>query len=242
VSKLADVLRADFRRMKLRNLAAVGVALTLVLGACADKKHKDTATTTTTENPIDTSDAPIGAGPAAPTTGGATSTTPGGTAAAPGRMIALPWPAPEAGVSALITRAGLPALPQERLEYHIHAHVDVFLDGAAQAVPANLGIDRDEAVLSPLHTHDQTGIIHVENDKPRTFFLGQLMIEWDIRLDSTCAGSYCRPDATWAIYVDGTKDTRDPSKIEFAAHREIAIVIGKPPTSIPKKYDFPNGV
>jgi hypothetical protein len=219
--------------MKLRNLIAPAVALALVLTACGDNKKS----TDTTSNTISTSDGPGEAGPPVPTSAGETtsSTAP----AASGRQIAAPWPAPTSKVAQLIKKAGLPALPGERLEYHVHSHLDVFVDGKAQAVPANLGIDVVESVISPLHTHDETGLIHVENATPATFYLGQLFVEWDIRLDTTCAGTYCRPTKDWTIYVDGTKDTRDPSKIEFAAHREIAIVIGTPPSSIPKKYDFP---
>ena len=221
-----------------RLLAVLTVACALLLAACGGGSN-DASSTSTSESLIGTGDAQGLAGPPAP--GATTSSLPPG---APGRTTAAPWSAPVANVTALIRRAGLEALPAERLEYHIHAHLDVFVDGEEMVVPANLGIDVSGGQLqaiAPLHTHDTTGIIHVENAEPASFYLSQLFNEWDVRLDTTCVGGYCKPAKDWSIYVDGAKDTRDPSKIEFGAHREIAIVVGKAPASIPEKYDFPPG-
>jgi hypothetical protein len=219
----------NLRRMS--RLIAAGLALVLVVGACGKNKNADTSSR------IGTDDAPAPAGPPEPTSApppGATTTT-----TAPGRQIKAPWPAPTNNVSALIRNAGLPALPQEMLQYHVHSHLDVFVDGQAVTVPADLGIDRQAGVISPLHTHDDTGIIHVENDTETTFYLGQLFIEWDVRLDTSCIGAYCGPATPIAFYVDGKRQTGDPTKIEFARHREIAIVMGQPPAAVPAKYDWP---
>ncbi|MBA3652725.1 MAG: hypothetical protein H0W70_00875 [Actinobacteria bacterium] len=221
----------------LRVVGAVA-AVALALAACGNGKSSDSSArrTSTTRSPIGIDDAPGDAGPPVPTTAGVTTT------AAPGRVIEAPFPAPTRKVSALIRRAGLPALPNERLEYHVHSHLDVFVDGQAQKVPPDLGIDRAEGVLSPLHTHDDSGIIHVENDKPATFTLGQLFIEWDVRLDAACIGSYCRATKPVAFYVDGEKFTGAPESIELARHREVSIVIGAAPKTIPKAYDWPENV
>ncbi|HZN14882.1 MAG TPA: hypothetical protein VFB78_11470 [Acidimicrobiales bacterium] len=216
--------------MKRRSVLTFVLLAALVLGACGGGKSDDTSVT------IGTDDSPASAGP--PTPGQTTATT----QAPAGRAIAAPWSAPTSGVAALIARAGLPALPSERLTYHIHAHVTVFVDGDSKAVPANLGIDLQRQVISPLHTHDDTGIIHVENDQPADFFLGQLFDEWNVRFNATCVGSYCKPGTDWAVYLDGAKDTDDPRLVQFSPHREITIVIGKAPKDIPTTYDWPSGV
>jgi hypothetical protein len=209
-------------------IAAALLTVALVAGACGGNKDDNVN--------IGTDDGPGEVGPPAPTVAGQTTTT------ARGRAIAAPWQAPTNHVAELIDRAGLPALPGERLEYHIHAHLDVFVDGEAKAVPANLGIDLQQRVISPLHTHDTTGIIHIENDKPADFFLGQLFDEWDVRFDDACVGGYCKPTNKWDVYVDGVRDTGDPRKVQFSRHREIAIVIGNAPKDIPGVYDFPDNV
>src|SRR5205823_5454712 len=76
-----------------------------------------------------------------------------------------PWPAP-LNSRKWIVASGLPALPNERLEFHVHAHLDVFVNGVRTPVPAQIGIDTVTRVISPLHTHDQTGIVHIEAEAP----------------------------------------------------------------------------
>jgi hypothetical protein len=210
-----------------RTLVAVLAMLALVVGACGG----DDSGTDNDAISVDDATVPPPAGPAVP--GATTSTT------TRGRQTPAPWPAPTRNVSALIRAAGLPALPTEMLEYHIHSHLDVFVDGKSQTVPTDLGIDRAAGVLSPLHTHDDTGLIHVENDEETEFYLGQLFIEWDVRLDRECVGSYCRASTPIKYYVDGEEYTGDPARILFEHHNEIAIVIGTPPAKIPRDYEFP---
>jgi hypothetical protein len=147
--------------------------------------------------------------------------------------FAFPYPGSPA---ASIAAAGLPALSTEQLEYHIHAHLDIFVDGDAKLVPADIGIDNVVRVISPLHTHDLTGVIHVESAMPRSFTLGQFFAEWDVKLDENCVGQYCKPAMPIGVYVNGEQFNGNPATIEFVDLQEIAIVIGSPPIAIPRNY------
>jgi hypothetical protein len=147
------------------------------------------------------------------------------------------------------------------LTFHAHAHLDVFVNGKRVSVPAGIGIaisdpgverfqtpfgvgygriERcDEPCISPLHTHDASGVIHTESAVDRTSRLGQFFTEWGVRLDRSCVGGYCRPDATIQIFVNGDPyDDSDPADIELTDKKEIAIVIGSPPVDVPTSYDF----
>ena len=157
--------------------------------------------------------------------------------------------------------AGLIARGYETLEHHVHAHLDVFLDGVHQLVPAGLGINiKDPAVhtgpvdghpayggisppckqacISPLHTHDVTGILHTESPTNVDNTLGELFVEWGVTLNGKCIGGYCEPAWKVAVYVNGKADTGDRTKIALTNHEEIAIVIGKAPAAIPATADF----
>lgn len=210
------------------------IAIALIAGACGKGKSSSSGDT------IGTSDAPAQEGPALATTSTVAGQDTGKVAF--GRQIPAPWPAPTSNVVSYITKAGLPSYSGEKLAYHIHAHLDVFVDGETKPVAANLGIDNDAGAISPLHTHDTTGIVHIESDKSALFHLGQLFIEWNVRLDQSCVGSYCAPEKAVAAYVDGKKFSGDPADIELSAHREIALVIGTPPRSIPSSYDWPANI
>ena len=66
--------------------------------------------------------------------------------------------------------------------------------------------------------------------------LGQFFTEWAVRLTPECVGGYCKPAAPIAIYVDGERFSEDPREIELSDLKEIAIVIGTPPDSIPSEF------
>src|SRR2546423_8983188 len=166
---------------------------------------------------------------------------------------APPWPAPPNRVKRA-GDAGLHPERREQLAYHVHAHLDVYVNGRPVVVPPGIGIDVSDpdvhrgpgpsyggiqlcahACISPLHTHDPTGVLHTESPTPSPNRLGQLFVEWGVRLDDSCVGGFCRPKAPIAFFVDGRRYTGDPRSIGLADRREIAVVIGSPPPSIPAK-------
>jgi hypothetical protein len=175
------------------------------------------------------------------------------------RTTKAPWPAPENAMG-LTCKAGLVPEKAEFLQYHVHAHLDVFVDGKPVLVPAGIGIDVDnpavqadtganglvvgagliqecdQPCISPLHTHDLSGLLHTETKTPSPNQLGQFFTEWAVRLTPDCVGAYCKPAVPIKIYVDGKVETGDPTQIELSDLREIAIVIGTPPATIPMEF------
>jgi hypothetical protein len=174
------------------------------------------------------------------------------------RATKAPWTAPENPVG-LTCKAGLVPEKAESLQYHVHAHLDVFVNGRPVIVPAGIGIDVgnsgvrseknssgmvtgagfvqcDEPCISPLHTHDLSGVLHTETKTPSPNDLGQFFTEWAVRLTSDCVGGYCKPKVPIKIYVNGKVETGDPTQIELSDLREIAIVIGSPPAKIPTEF------
>src|ERR1051326_3006589 len=137
-----------------------------------------------------------------------------------------PW---NAGVDHLPDRLGPLGLHQLGAEgevIHIHQHLDIYVNGKHEAVPAQIGI-YDGQFLTELHTHDTTGVMHVESPKMREFSLGEFFGVWGVRLTNSCIGGYCRPKSPWKLYVNGAPYSGDPSKIVLIKHQEFAFVIGK---------------
>src|SRR6266511_1359590 len=171
---------------------------------------------------------------------------------------APPWPAPPNPMK-LTRKAGLFPERAEFLQYHVHAHLDVFVNGKPVRVPAGIGINVDDpgvqraktadgtfayggielchrVCISPLHTHADDEILHTETKTVEPNRLGQFFTEWNVRLDRKCVGGYCEPKAPIAIFVNGERYTGDPREIELSDQKEIAIVIGSPPSSIPSTF------
>ena len=131
--------------------------------------------------------------------------------------------------------------------FHIHAHLDVFVNGQLMYIPPQIGIIPDKCIYW-LHTHDNSGIIHIESPIKRDFTLGQFFDLWKSKLNDrevfnktfNKTGNNNMPQ----IYINGNKlpigtNYRD---VKLHAHDEIALIYGTPPTDIPSKYDFPQGL
>jgi hypothetical protein len=137
--------------------------------------------------------------------------------------------------------AGVNALNAEGEVIHIHQHLDIFVNGKPKPVPANIGI-YDGQFLTELHTHDASGIMHVESPTKKSFTLGQFFGVWGVRLNGECVGGYCQNTTPWVVYVNGKQSVGNPAAIVLKPHQEIAFVIGTPPNHIPTKYQFPAGL
>jgi len=58
----------------------------------------------------------------------------------------------------------------ERLDYHVHSHLTLIVEGDEVPVTGNIGIRTD--CIFWLHTHSTDGILHVEAPEQRGFTLG----------------------------------------------------------------------
>jgi len=166
------------------------------------------------------------------------------------------WPAPDDAM-AMARQAGLTPETAERLTFHVHSHLDVFIDARPVLVPPGIGINIhdpgvhafpngdgttsyggivqpcNQACISPLHTHDPDGILHTESATLTPNRLGQFFTEWAVPVTDSCVGVYCEPKTSIAWYVNGKKYEDDPNQIQLLNATEIALVIGTPPDDIP---------
>ncbi|WP_460523530.1 hypothetical protein [Flindersiella endophytica] len=145
---------------------------------------------------------------------------------AEGRTSQPPWQAP-IDAQARVAAAGLPMLGAEGQVEHIHAHLDVIVNGEPVEVPANLGIDLVGRQISPLHTHDTSGVVHIESPVKVPFSLGQFMTEWDVALtETTLGGLKGIAGKQFRVYVDGKPYSGNAAAIILQDHQEIALVYG----------------
>jgi hypothetical protein len=129
--------------------------------------------------------------------------------------------------------AGIPCDREEGTAFHVHAHLNVFVDGKPYPVPEGVGIV-GRMCLYWLHTHDQSGIVHVEAPQRRIFTLDQFFDIWK----ATAKGA---PPVKQKpkIFVNGKRVNGGLDQVEIADLAEIAVVYGKDPPKIPSSFDFP---
>jgi hypothetical protein len=150
-----------------------------------------------------------------------------------------PLPAPAAGLPV----DGIGCNSMEQFAMHIHAHLDIIINGVYFLVPSQIGIPSN--CFYWLHTHDESGIIHIEAPMHREFTLGQFFDIWGKKLNNDQIFNYVA-DANnpLNVYINGTKvpEATNYRDIKLHAHDEIAIVYGTPASTIPSSYKFPEGL
>jgi hypothetical protein len=138
----------------------------------------------------------------------------------------------------------------EHFNFHIHAHLDIFINGNPYSVPSEIGIIPNQCIYW-MHTHDDSGIIHIESPENRTFTLGEFFDIWGEKFDNNQVfdnivgqGSGNNNNNLLSIYINGKRvsNSTDYREIKINSHDEIAIIYGAPPDSIPASYKFPKGL
>jgi hypothetical protein len=132
--------------------------------------------------------------------------------------------------------SGVECNRNEFFNYHVHSHLDVFVDGQKGQVPDNVGILTSPSCLYWLHTHDNDGVIHVEAPQTREFTLGQFLDIWEQTRDSQgLFDSVSGMNVT--AYVNGDEVQEDYRDIQLESRKQIILAFGEPPAEIPD-YDF----
>jgi hypothetical protein len=149
------------------------------------------------------------------------------------------------------TVGGVQCNTNEQTVYHIHAHLTVYVNGQQRIIPEGIGIPPPQQVVQTssgpfvtsgacfywLHTHDRTGVIHIESPTQRAYTLGQFFAIWNQPLS---AGQVGPAKGNVTVFVDGHRYSGNPSGITLAAHELIQLDVG---TVTPfQPFTFPSGL
>ena len=132
---------------------------------------------------------------------------------------------------------GIGAGSTEQVAFHIHAHLAVYVNGRQETVPYGIGVlpplQLQQTPEGPfveggkafywLHTHDNSGVIHIESPVERQYTLGDFFDIWGRPLGPTQVG----PDpGPVTILVDGQVVPGDPRDVPLNAHSVIQLDVG----------------
>ena len=129
----------------------------------------------------------------------------------------------------------------EPIVIHMHTTLRILVHNKLVIIPKHIGIDPalyktydlDKYGIKnprtyPLHTHDTSGVIHIESTRIRTFTLGQFFDVWGETFNENCILDKCSNGLNKVqIYVNGIES------FEFREHlmkdgEVITIVYGPP--------------
>lgn len=139
---------------------------------------------------------------------------------------------------------GITCIATEQTMLHIHAHLALFIDGKQLQVPAGIGIAPvpPAGCLYWIHTHDTSGIIHIEAPQLNPpaggpYTLGMLFDIWGQPLTPDDIAGKTGPVTA---YVNGARWNGNLRDIPLVAHQQVTLEVGK--SVPPPNYAFPPGL
>ena len=128
----------------------------------------------------------------------------------------------------------------EQTQIHYHVHLTLYINGQTTPLPALLGIAPDQSCYYWLHTHDTSGIVHIESPSGDTFTLGEFFDEWVQRFNTLQYPSQLSSSAGWVTYVNGQLSSGDFHKIVLTSHQLITLAYNSPNIKPDTTYNWGN--
>jgi len=122
---------------------------------------------------------------------------------------------------------GIPPGGQEK--FHIHAMLRIYINGLLAPLPAEIGLDSKQGIESSMHTHDSSGIIHMEAPHPFSYTLGDFFQVWGVKLGPAQVGGLKGLGGDHLHFYLNGKPLSNPAALVL--HRYDNIVIGYGPAS-----------
>jgi hypothetical protein len=131
----------------------------------------------------------------------------------------------------------------ESVVLHYHAHLSLFVEGERVAIPAAIGIVnpviqngfvQNGDCFYWMHTHDASGLIHIEPPNADDYTLGQVFDIWGRALSGSDVAGFT---GTVSVFVDGERYEGDPRAIVLESLQHITLQVGSPLAPIPM-YNF----
>jgi len=127
---------------------------------------------------------------------------------------------------------------------HWHFTLSMSIYGQQATIPEGVGIHPDlwkyhaldqyatNPGTAPMHTHDNTGLIHIEaTGPPIDYTLGDFFLIWGLTFNDQCLSNICVSNTTEInMYVNGEQNYDYASYVPHD-HDVISIVVG-PPTQL----------
>jgi len=106
-------------------------------------------------------------------------------------------------------------------QFHIHPYLQIFINGQKQEIPTNIGIKTN--CMNSLHTHDNSGKIHVESPEKRDFTLADFFAVWNKTYSRNQILDYKVDDTHIMRQTVNGKETQDYENTVLKDEDEIII-------------------
>ena len=152
-----------------------------------------------------------------------TDAPPGLAISGPGLQTSKPpWRPEYQHLAQRLKEIGIP--PGGKENFHIHAMLHIYVNGLLTPPPANIGLDAAKGLESSLHTHDSTGVIHMEAPHAYNFTLGDFFSVWGVKLGPAQVGGLSGYGGDHLHFYLNGKPLANPAA--HVLHNGDSVVIG----------------
>jgi hypothetical protein len=129
----------------------------------------------------------------------------------------------------LLTIDGIECAEAEQFAFHIHTQFNITINNQSYPIPAGIGIIPNNCIYW-MHTHDESGLIHIESPIKKEFTLGQFLDIWNRFNSSDTVVQYITNNninGTILVYINGTQmnNSTDHRDIELKDRGNISLII-----------------
>jgi hypothetical protein len=224
------------------SILAAALTVALAIAGCGSSNSSSSGTAhaaTTSSAATTTSSAATSTSTAAPTSSTTTPAAPSGKLGPEGIVLESgPQLAPASSTLPGTTINGVQCAPSEQIAYHIHAHLQVYVDGQPRLIPAAIGLVGPAVQQTPagpfygaqkcyywLHTHTTDGIIHIESPTKRIYTLGNFFDEWNQPLT---ADQVAASKGKVTAFLNGKRWKHNPRSVPLESHFQVQLDVGHP--------------
>jgi hypothetical protein len=119
-----------------------------------------------------------------------------------------------------------PCLANESLFFHVHPWLRIVINGQNVTIPQYVGVENPNGpntCFEPMHTHDASGIIHIESPTNTNYTLGDFFKIWNATYQTITLNGVQHPIVFNQTDILGYKAD--------ATHRVVLLVNGNPSTA-----------
>ena len=130
----------------------------------------------------------------------------------------------------LLTIDGIECAEAEQFAFHIHTQFNITINNqSSYPIPAGIGIIPNNCIYW-MHTHDESGLIHIESPIKKEFTLGQFLDIWNRFNSSDTVVQHITNNninGTILVYINGTQmnNSTDHKDIELKDRGNITLII-----------------
>ena len=124
---------------------------------------------------------------------------------------------------------GIECVKAEQFAFHIHTKLNITINNGSYPIPAGIGIIPNNCIYW-LHTHDNSGIIHVESPVEKEFTVGQFLHIWNKFNSSDTEVQHITNNninGTVVAYINGTQmnNNTDYRDLKLKDRGNISLII-----------------